>query len=144
MRRGGETARALPVSRLRGNGRFGFAVVGESHRQSELEEIVGGRTEEGAEFECTALLVPEPDNAFDQNAIMVFIEAQKIGCASRGQFREARADERPLFIGITSAFVALQHVSGYHAAVVVGVMLLFALSAPTVIPSRNWVAYVLF
>jgi hypothetical protein len=79
MRRGGETARALPVSRLRGNGRFGFAVVGESHRQSELEEIVGGRTEEGAEFECTALLVPELDNAFDQNAIMVFIEAQKIG-----------------------------------------------------------------
>jgi hypothetical protein len=48
--------------------------------------------------------------------------------ASRGQFREARADERPLFIGTTSAFVALQHVSGYHAAVVVGVMLLFALS----------------
>lgn len=44
-------------------------------------------------------------------------------------FGQRGADERPLFIGITSAFVALQHVSGYHTAMVVGVMLQFALSA---------------
>jgi hypothetical protein len=65
---------------------MGGSVLPSLDRQSELEEIVGGRTEEGAEYECTALLVPEPDNAFDQNAIMVFIEAQKRGYAPVANF----------------------------------------------------------
>ena len=47
--------------------------------------MVGGRTEESAEFECVAALVPEPDNAFDSNAVMVFIGEQKIGYLPRKQ-----------------------------------------------------------
>jgi hypothetical protein len=73
------------TAHLRGNGQYGFTVVGESNHQAELEEMVGGRTEESAEFECVAALVPEPDNAFDSNAVMVFIGEQKIGYLPRKQ-----------------------------------------------------------
>ena len=89
MRGGPATVR---VAHLRGNDQFGFAVVGESHYQFELEEIVGGRTEESAEFECVALLAPEPSNAFDPNATMVVIDGQKVGYLPRKAAERYTAD----------------------------------------------------
>jgi hypothetical protein len=65
-----------------------FDVVGESHYQSELEQICGGRTPGGAEFYCTAVLVPEPNNQFDKNAVAVFINGRKVAHMSRNDLAE--------------------------------------------------------
>jgi hypothetical protein len=56
---------------LAGNGRFEFEIRGESHYQQHLELLSGGRTVEGADHDCFAMLVPEPDNLFDPGAVRV-------------------------------------------------------------------------
>lgn len=58
-------------------------VVGESHYQQALTKIVGGKSETGAYFECQAVLVPEPENIHDHNAIRVEIDGRKVGYISR-------------------------------------------------------------
>ena len=58
-------------------------VVGESHYQDALEAIAGGRSEEGADFERWAYLIPEPENPYDRNAVAVYIDGQKVGHLGR-------------------------------------------------------------
>ena len=55
-------------------------VSGESHYMDALEAI-GGASEGGHDRERAVIagLVPEPDNQYDPNAIMVVIEGQKVG-----------------------------------------------------------------
>ncbi|HWO71025.1 MAG TPA: HIRAN domain-containing protein [Actinomycetota bacterium] len=64
-------------------GRFRVDAVGESRYQEALEAIVGGRTEEGADLETVALLVPEPTNRYDPNAVQVLIDGKVVGYLSR-------------------------------------------------------------
>jgi hypothetical protein len=68
-----------------GDGDYRFQVVGEASYQHEIEAIVGGRTEESADHECVAVLVPEPDNPHDPNAVYVLIERRKVGYLPRDQ-----------------------------------------------------------
>jgi len=58
-------------------------VVGESHHQDELSELVGGRTNDPVRQETIALLIPNPDNPYDANAIEVRIDGLIIGHLSR-------------------------------------------------------------
>jgi tetratricopeptide (TPR) repeat protein len=60
-------------------------VVGESHRQDALWRIVGRRPggEDGVRFDVHAVLVREPDNAHDPNAIGVWIDGFQVGYLSR-------------------------------------------------------------
>ena len=58
-------------------------VVGESHHQEALWGIVGGRTATPVRFETLALLIPNPDNEFDPNAIEVRIDGLLVGYLSR-------------------------------------------------------------
>lgn len=58
-------------------------VVGESHRQEELWRIVGGRREDYVRFDVHAILVPDPDNEFDPNAVEVRIDGTRVGYLSR-------------------------------------------------------------
>jgi hypothetical protein len=58
-------------------------VVGESHYQEALWQIVGGRTTDRVRVEVQAVLSPELDNQFDTNAISVWIEQMKVGHLSR-------------------------------------------------------------
>lgn len=71
------------VVHLEGDGDFECEVVGESHYQDALAHITGGKTKDGHEFECIALLTPEPDNANDKNAVFVSIDGLKIGYLNR-------------------------------------------------------------
>lgn len=64
-------------------GRFRIDVVGESHYQDALEQIAGGRTEEGANLESIALLVPEPANRYDPNAVQILVDGKLVGYLSR-------------------------------------------------------------
>lgn len=61
---------------IEGAGDFDFEVVGESYHQEELDRICGGKTETGHRREVAALLVEEPANRFDPNAVAVIIDGQ--------------------------------------------------------------------
>jgi len=76
---GGQSRRPF----LQGDECYDFEIVGESNYQDELEKIVGARTEEGCEHYCQALLVPEPANRYDPNAVYVSIDGLKVGYLSR-------------------------------------------------------------
>jgi hypothetical protein len=60
-------------------GSFPFAVVGEARYQDALSRIVGGHNREGHGHECVALLVPEPSNKYDPNAVQVVIGGEPVG-----------------------------------------------------------------
>lgn len=59
-------------------------IVGESNYQDALEAIAGAKSYEGHNHSCFAILRPEPDNPFDENAVFVMIADQKVGYLSRG------------------------------------------------------------
>lgn len=58
-------------------------VAGESHYQEELREIVGPTDESVIAVDTEALLVPEPSNAYDPNAVMVRIDDKLVGYLPR-------------------------------------------------------------
>jgi hypothetical protein len=62
-----------------GDGEFGIEAVGTAEHQDELELIAGGRTETGVDHLCGALLVPDPKNPYDANAIAVVISSRVVG-----------------------------------------------------------------
>ena len=60
------------------------AVVGESHYQPDLAAIAGPKRSGGVELEVQAVLVAEPDNEFDPNAVAIYINGGgKVGYLSR-------------------------------------------------------------
>lgn len=59
-------------------------VVGESHRQDALMILSGGRTEDGpVNVEHIAVLMPDPANPYDSNAVAVIAGGQHVGYLSR-------------------------------------------------------------
>ena len=56
------------------SGNFHQEIVGEASYQDELRRIADGRTERGERVEFRAVLVPEPENRYDKNAVAVFAE----------------------------------------------------------------------
>lgn len=64
-------------------GGYAVKLVGEAYYQSALDSVCGGRTEDGHARECIAVLVPEPRNPHDRNAVAGWIEGQQVGHLSR-------------------------------------------------------------
>jgi hypothetical protein len=62
-----------------GNGQFGIEAAGTDQHQDKLELMAGGRTEAGVDHLCGALLVPNPKNPYDPNAIAVVINSEVVG-----------------------------------------------------------------
>lgn len=62
-----------------GAGTYDFDIVGEASYQENLEQIAGPKTEAGHEHECMAVLIPEPDNRYDRNAVRVDINSLTVG-----------------------------------------------------------------
>jgi hypothetical protein len=78
----GSAAEAAPQPTMAiamGDGKFDIEVVGTAEHQDTLERIAGGRTENGVDHLCGALLVPNPKNPVDPNAIAVVIDSHVIG-----------------------------------------------------------------
>src|SRR5689334_9128435 len=67
-----------PPVRLLGGGED-LEVVGESHYQEALWGISGARVGQSVRCAVTAVLVPEPQNAYDPNAIAVVISGHLVG-----------------------------------------------------------------
>jgi hypothetical protein len=78
LRAGGIGLQVIPL-----RGGTTVEVVGESFHQDALEEITGGKTENSIYLPVTAMLVPEPNNPHDRNAIAVEIEGKPVGHLSR-------------------------------------------------------------
>lgn len=64
-------------------GSFPMEVVGESHYQAALEQVCGPHNREGYRVEVNAVLVREPDNPHDPNAVSVEVGGQKVGYLPR-------------------------------------------------------------
>lgn len=73
-----------------GDGSYQFQVVGESHYQTDLEHIVGGRTQNSASYRCVGILTPEPDNPYDPQAVYVSVDGRKVGYLSRDWRQNSR------------------------------------------------------
>jgi len=67
-------------------------VVGESYRQENLWQLVGGRRnpEERVRMAVLAVLVPENNNPYDPNAVSVWIDGLKVGYLSREDAKSYR------------------------------------------------------
>lgn len=80
-----------------GDGTYRCEAVGEAQYQKSLEALAGGRSESGANTDCVAILIPEPDNAYDPNAIRVCVQDRTVGYLPRHlavQFKGTLAAQR--------------------------------------------------
>jgi HIRAN domain len=80
------TPRTPPRNRsavIIGDGEFGFPVVGEAHHQDALEALAGGRREWSAHIKEPALLLPQPDNPYDPDAVAVSMHGHEVGYLAR-------------------------------------------------------------
>jgi hypothetical protein len=80
----------FPIGDIFGTGAYAVEVVGESKYQMALEEICGGRTEDGVDLIVEAVLIHEDDNLYDDQAIRVDIARRTVGYLSRINAREFR------------------------------------------------------
>jgi len=80
-------------------------VVGESHYQEALRQVAGTPAK-GTRVGKIALLVPEPDNPYDPNAVQVQIDAHVVGHLSREDAAAYLPGVRRLMAG--GKFVALE------------------------------------
>lgn len=60
-----------------------FEVVGEASYQDALEQICGGRDFYSAQHQCQALLIPEPNNPHDPNAVQVIVDRKLVAYLAR-------------------------------------------------------------
>lgn len=79
---GYKSASVQTVGRINGTGEFNTEAVGESNYQKSLQQItksIGGK----GPWTTEALVVPEPENPHDRNAVRVDISEQTVGYLSR-------------------------------------------------------------
>lgn len=87
--RGGEPSR-VETGRLSGPGLFEAPIVGESHYQTAIERLCGGRSAESAEKYVDAVLVLEDSNPHDSMAVRIDIDGTTVGYLSRADARSYR------------------------------------------------------
>lgn len=82
----------LPTNAVLLGGQGRVEVRGESHYQDALDEICGGKCEEGHGRKVYALLEAEPENPHDSGAIVVRVDGHKVGYVAR----EIASEYQPL------------------------------------------------
>jgi hypothetical protein len=85
-------------------------VVGESFYQDALWQLVGGFHTERVSQPCTATLLPEPTNKYDENAIEVLIDGHLVGHLSREDAAAYLPGLKNLMAGCATGHVALEGV----------------------------------
>lgn len=71
-------------------GRHDLEVVGESHYQEALWQVVGGRRIDPVQMEVEVVFLAETDNPYDPKAISVWIDGMKVGYLAREDAEEYR------------------------------------------------------
>src|SRR6266699_2899069 len=100
-------AAAVSVSLL--GGQDDLEVVGELAYQDALWRLSGGTLGDRIRLQIVAVLVPEPTNPYDANAISVQIDGQVIGYLSRATAQEYLAGLQRL-MSVRGGYVALHGV----------------------------------
>ena len=103
-----ERAAEQPPSATLYPGTEDLEVVGESYRQETLWGLVGGRRAERISHDTHAVLMPEPDNPVDPDAIAVLIDGQLVGYLSRENAAAYGPGLRQLMNHSSNGLVALQ------------------------------------
>jgi hypothetical protein len=91
---------------------FPMEVVGESHYQQALISICGRHTRHGYTGVHSAIIMLEPSNPYDANAVVVKISNQVIGYLPRGQALRVGSQMREE--GISTAFVKAKVQGGWR------------------------------
>lgn len=91
-----EPVRAAGMITLAGDGSFSHEVVGESFYQDALNDLCGGKCEDGHEMECLAILRPEPDNPYDSNAVAILIRGRKVAHLDRESAKRFNGEMRAM------------------------------------------------
>ena len=71
-----------------GNDTDEYDIVGESHYQSALLKLFGPKRGHGISENCAAVLIAEPDNRYDKNAVRCEISGLRVGYLSREDAKE--------------------------------------------------------
>jgi hypothetical protein len=77
---------------LAGGRGFTFQVVGEAHYQAALDDVCGGKCEEGHNRSVIAELCFQVDNTHDPYAVAVLINARVVGYVPRDQAEAIREE----------------------------------------------------
>jgi hypothetical protein len=77
----GHNANLAAATLLRGQDTL--EVVGESHYQGDLWRLAGGSSVDRVRFAVAAVLLPEPENPYDANAVKILIDGRLVGYLSR-------------------------------------------------------------
>ena len=77
------TSKNIVGFKVFGDDSYNFDIVGEGNYQGYLKKIAGPKTEIRKEHDCIAFIQPEPDNAYDSNAVAVFIDNKPVGYFDR-------------------------------------------------------------
>lgn len=104
-------AKGKPLD-LVGSGEFSCEIVGESNYQSALNNICGGKTEQGHEIDVPAQLQLDNTNAYDPLAVKVCIRGQKVGHLSRVAARHFRATHHAAIDAGVDAFNCMARITG--------------------------------
>lgn len=83
-------------------------VVGESRHQDVLWEIVGGFRRDPVRRLCDAVLMPEPNNPVDPNAIRVLVDGRHVGYLSRDDAPAYLPGLKRLMADCETGYVALE------------------------------------
>ncbi len=91
-------------------GKVDLDVVGESFYQEALWAVIGGVTKERVRTPIVAMLIPEPDNQYDPNAIAVYISGLKVGHLGRDDAQKLLGGLKNLIAKHPGKFIALSGV----------------------------------
>lgn len=94
------------------NGKYSLDVVGESHYQNSLCVIAGPKEEQAKDVDCHAVLIREPDNAYDHNAVQVIIKGKKVGYLSKNNAASLVREMNRAFLSNEIMFVAKAKING--------------------------------
>ena len=99
---------AKPASATLYPGTEDLEVVGESYGQETLWRLVGGSRVEPVSYDTQAVLMPEPNNPVDPDAIAVSIDGQLVGYLSREDAAAYGPGLRQLMKDPSKGFVAVE------------------------------------
>jgi hypothetical protein len=107
-----------------GGGTFSVGVVGESYRQHALKALAGDRRQRGEQVFFSAVLVPEPTNQFDSNAVRVHIQGgAHVGYLSREDAIDYRAGMAVLIARHAAGLCPAKLIGGGSGKPTIGVVL---------------------
>lgn len=101
------------IIRIDGPQKFALDIVGESHHQSELNKLAGGKTEKGHKLAKEALLILEDENPYDNKAVAVTIVGEIVGHLDKKTARQFRKQIEAAGFPEAAAVVPARIVGGW-------------------------------